>query len=69
MHHHKWNIEYIDNLMPWEKEVYISMLVNFLEEEAKIDAMLTPELAEILIKVVGDVSFLVEVRDNKSNNG
>ena len=21
--------------MPWEKEVYISMLVNFLEEEAK----------------------------------
>jgi len=35
MHHHKWNIEYIDNLMPWEKEVYINMLVNFLEEEAK----------------------------------
>ena len=28
------------------------------EEEAKIDAMLNPELAEILIKLVGDVSFL-----------
>mgnify|MGYP003309300025 CR=1 FL=1 len=37
------------------------------EEEAKIDQMLNPELAEILIKIVGDVSFLVEVRDNKSN--
>ena len=37
------------------------------EEEAKIDAMLTPELATILIKVVGDVSFLTEVRDNGSN--
>ena len=37
------------------------------EEEAKIDQMLTPELAEILIKLVGDVSFLTEVRDNKSN--
>jgi hypothetical protein len=37
------------------------------EEEAKVDAMLNPELAEILIKLVGDVSFLVEVRDNKSN--
>ena len=46
----------------WEKEWK-------KEEEAKIDAMLTPELAKILIKVVGDVSFLVEVRDNKSNNG
>ena len=38
------------------------------EEEAKIDNMLTPELAEILIKLVGDVSFLVDVRDNASNN-
>ena len=38
------------------------------EEEAKIDAMLTPELAAILIKLVGDVSFLIDVRDNESNN-
>ena len=38
------------------------------EEEAKIDAMRTPELATILIKLVGDVSFLTEVRDNTSNN-
>jgi len=38
------------------------------EEEAKIDAMLNPELAKILIKLVGDVSFLTEVRDNASNN-
>jgi hypothetical protein len=37
------------------------------DDEAKIDQMLTPETAEILIKLVGDVSFLVEVRDNKSN--
>ena len=38
------------------------------EEEAKIDAMLNPELATILIKLVGDVTFLTEVRDNASNN-
>tara|TARA_B100000900_G_scaffold285215_1_gene244432 strand:+ start:424 stop:600 length:177 start_codon:yes stop_codon:yes gene_type:complete len=37
------------------------------DEQAKIDQMLTPEYAEILIKLVGDVSFLTEVRDNKSN--
>ena len=37
-------------------------------EEAKIDAMLNPELATILIKLVGDVSFLIDVRDNASNN-
>jgi|TARA_X000001382_G_scaffold124532_1_gene109169 hypothetical protein len=37
------------------------------EEQAKIEQMLTPELAAILIKLVGDVSFLTEVRDNASN--
>ena len=37
------------------------------EEIAKLDEMLTPERAEILIKLVGDVSFLVHVRDNASN--
>ena len=37
-------------------------------EQTKIDQMLTPELATILIKLVGDVSFLTEVRDNASNN-
>ena len=37
------------------------------DEQAKIDQMLTPEYAEILNKLVGDVSFLTEVRDNKSN--
>ena len=38
------------------------------EEEAMVDRVLTPELARILIKLVGDVSFLTEVRDNASNN-
>ena len=37
-------------------------------EQTTIDEMLTPELATILIKLVGDVSFLTEVRDNQSNN-
>jgi hypothetical protein len=36
-------------------------------EQTAIDEMLTPELATILIKLVGDVSFLTEVRDNTSN--
>ena len=37
------------------------------DEQTKIDQMLNPELATILIKLVGDVSFLTEVRDNKLN--
>jgi len=36
-------------------------------ELCKIDQVLTPELAKILIKLVGDVGFLTHVRDNASN--
>ena len=37
------------------------------EELAKIDQALNPELATILIKLLGDVSFLTFIRDNGSN--
>jgi len=33
MHHHKWNPEYVDNLIPFEKEVYMNLLMVFLKEE------------------------------------
>ena len=33
IHHHKWQIEYIDNMMPWEKEIYVMMLMDFLKAE------------------------------------
>jgi hypothetical protein len=37
------------------------------EEIGKIDTALNPELATILVKLLGDVSFLTFVRDNGSN--
>ena len=37
------------------------------DDLVKIDQALTPELAAILIKLLGDVSFLVHVRDNGSD--
>jgi hypothetical protein len=37
------------------------------DEEALVDQMLTPELADVLIKLVGEVEFLTEVSRNKSN--
>jgi|TARA_Y100000114_G_scaffold88283_1_gene81712 hypothetical protein len=36
MQHHKYSLNEIDNLIPWEKEVYVNMLVDYIkEEEAK----------------------------------
>jgi|TARA_B100001079_G_C16118498_1_gene385993 hypothetical protein len=49
---------------------YINANVDSLltaEEIAKVDEKMNPEVATILIKLLGDVSFLVHVRDNGSN--
>lgn len=27
------DLEYLDNMLPWEKEVYIVLLKNWIEEE------------------------------------
>jgi len=33
MHHHKWSLTEIENLMPWEKDIYILLLQAHLKEE------------------------------------
>ena len=33
MQHFNWSITEMDNLMPWEREIYLTMLIEFLKEE------------------------------------
>ena len=33
MQHHKYNLIELDNMMPWEREIYIGLLMEHLEEE------------------------------------
>ena len=33
MQHHNYSLSDLDNMMPWEREVYISLLLNFLKEQ------------------------------------
>lgn len=33
MQHHHYSLTELDNMMPWEREIYVSMLIEFLEEE------------------------------------
>ncbi|MDP7365907.1 MAG: hypothetical protein QGH83_01400 [Candidatus Pacebacteria bacterium] len=33
MQHHKYSLTEIENMMPWEKEIYISLLAEFIKEE------------------------------------
>ena len=33
MQHHKYSLNEIDEMIPWEKEVYVNMIVDFIKEE------------------------------------
>ena len=33
MQHHNYSLEELENMVPWEREIYIGLLMNFLEEE------------------------------------
>jgi hypothetical protein len=33
MQHHKYSLTEIENMMPWERDIYISLLVNYIKEE------------------------------------
>jgi len=33
MQHHKYSLTELDNMLPWERQIYIDMLVMHLEEE------------------------------------
>ena len=33
MQHHHYSLTEIGNMMPWEREVYVEMLVQYIKEE------------------------------------
>jgi len=33
MYHHKFSLSELENMIPWEREVYVAMLSNYLEEQ------------------------------------
>jgi len=35
MQHHNYSLSDVENMMPWEREIYIDMLLEHLKEENK----------------------------------
>lgn len=33
MQHHKYNLNELDGMIPWERGIYVTMLVKYIEEE------------------------------------
>ena len=35
MQHHKYSLTELENMIPFEREIYVKMLINYLDREAK----------------------------------
>jgi hypothetical protein len=33
MQHHKYSLEELENMMPWEREIYMGLLTKYIREE------------------------------------
>ena len=33
MQHHKYSLTELENMIPWEREIYVTMLVNYIKDE------------------------------------
>ena len=33
MQHHKYSLTELENMLPWERNIYVSLLIKYLEEE------------------------------------
>ena len=33
MQHHKYSLTELENMMPWEREIYLALLQQYIEEE------------------------------------
>lgn len=33
MQHHNYSLTELDNMMPWEREIYIAMLIDYIQKE------------------------------------
>jgi hypothetical protein len=33
MQHHKYSLTELENMLPWERDIYVTMLIQYIEEE------------------------------------
>jgi len=33
MQHHKYSLSELESMIPWERDIYVAMLIQFIEEE------------------------------------
>ena len=39
MQHHNYSLTELDNMIPWERQIYVSMLIEYIKEETLTDTL------------------------------
>ena len=47
MQHHKYSLTELENMLPWEREIYVDMLITWIKEEKE---RIRAEQAEMALK-------------------
>jgi hypothetical protein len=42
--HHKWSLEALETMLPWERDVYVSLLIQYLDEKQRKEQTLNAQL-------------------------
>lgn len=45
IHHHKYSLSEIENMLPWEREVYLTLLIQHVEKENEKIKLRNTEMA------------------------
>ena len=51
IHHHKWNLNEVEQLMPWEKHIYVDMLNAWVKEQEDLAKQQENEHKNMLSKL------------------
>ena len=51
IHHHKWSIDEVEHLMPWEKHIYVDMLNAWVKEQEDLAKQQENEHKSMLSKL------------------
>ena len=67
MQHHKYSLTELENMIPWEREIYITLLMKYLQEEAdKLKAQQTA-LDSFVDSLLSSFSHAVTLRGCSRN--
>ena len=57
MQHHKYSLTELESMLPWERDIYVSLLIQYIEEENEKD-LKSGSLSKLSTSVEASLSLI-----------